>query len=1076
MTHSTFKYVVLATLAVAWLVLVPATAAQPASLLGSGESIDERGLPFPSEHFAPPNYQQAPQNWAVVQDDRGLIYVANNDGVLQYDGQRWRLIPTSTGALVRSLSADSLIYVGAKEDFGYLRPDSLGSLQYRSLYEQIPEGERDFGDVWKTHTTSEGVYYQASERLFRWDGEEITSWTSETSFHTSFTVGDTLYVRASDRGLLKMKNDSLRLDNGGDLFSDRPIHLMAPHPSGDLLVATENEGLYLYDGQTARPFAPHLTSHFEEHDLYHGCTLPGDRYALATLGGGVLIIGADGQILRSFDQSTELPDEVVNYVYPGSNGGLWMALNNDGIYRANISAPTTLHDDRTGLNGVIHTVNRHDGRLHVATGSGLYVLRQGEEGSEREGRARFEKRGGMPLAWDLLSAGESHLAGTNNGVYRIDEPEAKKLTEGYTYALTKSEQTGLIYAGTRSGIKVLRPTQEGWKPHSVEGIGEEIRSLTTGPEGSLWAATVHGKVVRVTFSEDHSRVVEKTVLGEDNGLPEGYKAPMTIGDRIAVRSEQGLFQIENPEADPQGWRFAPQPSLLPASPNGSASSVIRSFFEDDQGTLWAALGPQVFKSSEPRTDRPVWRPVRPLHFPKPDLVGFHVEPDSTVWLAAGQDLIRYAPEPDRPSTKTSPFRTLVRKVTLLSEERVVYGGDSGLEQDSSLTLPYAENGFRIEVAAPFYGTTTPHQYQYKLTGQSDGWSEWTRTASTTYADLWEGTYQFRARARNSKGEVSQVRTFTLRIQPPWYRSKWAYLLYGFGVVLLFLGARHYQNIRRDQLRAHRQAKKLEREQEAKRKLKKANKRLQEANRLKEEFLANTSHELRTPLTNILGFVDVLRETPPEEQEQFLDALEKNGKRLKRTLDALLSLSRLRSENGQTDLKSKNVSQCTRQMASELQKDAEEKGLSLRVDIPSAPAYARANEQYLRQILRNLIENAIKYTEEGSVSVSVTETEEEVRVEVSDTGIGIDDEFLPEVFEEFKQESQGKSRTYEGYGLGLAISARLASLMGGKISVESEKGVGSTFTVHLAPAPAPQKKDGEESPTGESVTTGVQHPR
>ncbi|PSR04920.1 MAG: histidine kinase, partial [Bacteroidetes bacterium SW_8_64_56] len=160
---------------------------------GQSGGQEELGIPFPSEHYAPPEYQQDPQNWGIVQDDQGLIYVANNDGVLQYDGERWRLIPAAAGTFVRSLAADSLVYVGAKGDFGVLRPDSLGVLRYTSFYEHIPEDESDFEDVWGTHVLDEGVYYQTNKRLFRWDGTKITAWTSDKGFHTSFTVDGTLY-------------------------------------------------------------------------------------------------------------------------------------------------------------------------------------------------------------------------------------------------------------------------------------------------------------------------------------------------------------------------------------------------------------------------------------------------------------------------------------------------------------------------------------------------------------------------------------------------------------------------------------------------------------------------------------------------------------------------------------------------------------------------------------------------------------------------------------------------------------------------------------------------------------------
>jgi signal transduction histidine kinase len=390
----------------------------------------------------------------------------------------------------------------------------------------------------------------------------------------------------------------------------------------------------------------------------------------------------------------------------------------------------------------------------------------------------------------------------------------------------------------------------------------------------------------------------------------------------------------------------------------------------------------------------------------------------------------------------------VQQVTTLRRGEVVYGGSgSVMGGHSSLTLPYGRD-IRIDVAAPLYGTVEPHEYRYKLGGRSDQWSDWTTDASQRYRNLWEGTYRFRVQARNDRGEISKAASLTITVPPPWYRSTWAYFFYGLAFIAVAFSYRRYRQIKEENRRVQERVRELERERVAAERIKTANERLREANRLKEDFLATTSHELRTPLTNILGALEVLRDMVGGEKTKFLDMIEQNGQRLKRTLNALLDLSMLRSGNEDVTLSPTSIDQCVEKVASDLREDAEEKGLSLRVDTPDTPVQADADEQYLEQILRNLVENAIKYTHEGYVAVSTGRSNEHVYLEVEDTGIGIDEAFLPDLFEEFKQESRGRSRTYEGNGLGLAISARLAEQMDGTIHVDTEKGTGSTFTVEF----------------------------
>jgi signal transduction histidine kinase/ligand-binding sensor domain-containing protein len=974
---------------------------------------------------------------------------------MQHDGERWRLIPTTTGTFVRSLAADSLIFVGAKGDFGYLRSDSLGVLRYKSLYEHVPEDKRDFEDVWGTHTVEDAVYYQSNAHLFRWDGASMKVWSSAEGFHTSFTVNGDFYVRDFGRGLLRMEGDSLTVVPGGGDFDETPVYMMAPHPSGDILVGTQNRGLLLYDGKEFQPLASGLTAYLQENDLYHGVRIPGDRYALATLGGGVIIMNTEGQVVRVLDRSSGLPDGVVNSVYPDREGQLWMALNSGGIFRVDPNAPLTLHDERTGLEGAVHDIYQPNDTTYVATWSGLYLLRKRENQVLGERSAYFERWGRLPLVWDMLSLEKSLLVATQEkGVWQIEGRDKKQIADWiFTYDFLRRGESRVVYAGTRNGLKGLVRKKKGWETFSVEGIRGEIRSLSIEEDGILWLSTIGGDVIRVILSDDGRSVSSISRYSENSGLPEGYKGVDIIHNRVTIVSKRGFFQVENASREPESWKFRRRPSFLPDIEGKDTLEVKSS--EAQGNSLWVMLGSHVYVGMQAEDGTYDWKEADPLHFPKSKDTSLFVEEDSTVWLGDGSRLFRYAPgerqEIERPPVD---FSAQVRQVTTLRLENVIYGGSrSGLESDSVLTTAYGQD-LRIDVAAPLYGTVEPHRYRYKLVGRSDQWSEWTTEASQRYRNLWEGTYHFRVQAQNDRGVVSKTASMTLRVQPPWFRTVWAYLFYGITFIVMAYGYRRYYQIKEENRRAKKRVEKLERERVVAERLKRANDRLREANRLKEDFLATTSHELRTPLTNILGSLEVLRGMASEEQERFLDMIEKNGKRLKRTLSALLDLSMLRSGEEELDRSPVAVDQCAREVATELRSEAEENGLDFRVDAPDAPVYAEVDEQYLYQILRNLVENAIKFTDKGYVSVSAGAADGQVYVEVEDTGIGIDEDFLPELFDEFKQESRGRARTYEGNGLGLAISARLVDRMDGSISVESEKDEGSTFRVEFPQSAAP----------------------
>ncbi|MEA2625391.1 MAG: hypothetical protein QOD06_1436, partial [Candidatus Binatota bacterium] len=229
----------------------------------------------------------------------------------------------------------------------------------------------------------------------------------------------------------------------------------------------------------------------------------------------------------------------------------------------------------------------------------------------------------------------------------------------------------------------------------------------------------------------------------------------------------------------------------------------------------------------------------------------------------------------------------------------------------------------------------------------------------------------------------------------------------------------------------------------------------DAARLKSAFLANMSHEIRTPLNVILGYnqlvADYLEGLGDPSQRPFLDGVTQAGRRLLATIHAVLDMSRIETESFEVHPTPVNVADVAARHVEDLGAIAREKGLSLECRIEAADAIVRCDEYCLTNAIMNLIGNALKFTERGSIVVSVRRDDAaNVLLEVVDTGIGIDPEFTPRLFDAFTQERSGYGRTFEGSGLGLALTRRYVEMNGGTISVESRKGEGSTFRIRFPP--------------------------
>ena len=226
----------------------------------------------------------------------------------------------------------------------------------------------------------------------------------------------------------------------------------------------------------------------------------------------------------------------------------------------------------------------------------------------------------------------------------------------------------------------------------------------------------------------------------------------------------------------------------------------------------------------------------------------------------------------------------------------------------------------------------------------------------------------------------------------------------------------------------------------------ARNKAEEMTLLKSSFLTNMSHEIRTPLTGIIGFATILEDEVGEEQRELVQLIEQSGQRLLQTLNSVLDLSMLESGTMRLKPHRLNIFDEVLTQIHFLESKAREKGLFLKVGHESVNVFAHMDRDCLERVLTSLINNAIKFTREGGVTVSITASGDDLTIQVADTGIGISDTFKTQLFDAFRQESTGMTRTFEGTGLGLTIVYRLVQFLGGRIEVESEMGVGSVFTV------------------------------
>ena len=220
--------------------------------------------------------------------------------------------------------------------------------------------------------------------------------------------------------------------------------------------------------------------------------------------------------------------------------------------------------------------------------------------------------------------------------------------------------------------------------------------------------------------------------------------------------------------------------------------------------------------------------------------------------------------------------------------------------------------------------------------------------------------------------------------------------------------------------------------------------------MRSDFVSNVTHELNTPLTSIRGFVDTLKNGAIKDEKvaaRFLDIIDIETERLSLLIQDILSLSAIENMEDEKNSSDNNIGEIINEVTEILNPKLENKDINIDIRVKKDVTY-NCNRNRIKQLIINLMDNAIKYTEKGSVIISCDESEEDVIIEVTDTGIGIEEQHIPRLFERFYRVDKGRSRNMGGTGLGLSIVKHIVGLYKGKIEVESNIGVGTTFTIRL----------------------------
>lgn len=729
---------------------------------GSGPPV---GIP-PYTRFVP-KLNVYPQNFAIAEDGNSIVYVGNYDGVLSFDGERWRLIPLPNHELVRSLAYDghNRVYAGGYNEFGYIDHNAAGQPVFHDLVSKFGSliKKRNFEDIWDIAVSSRGVFFVALHDVFMYDpgNGQVKVWHYPGRFGAIVKYRGDVILQFRERGLERYHKGQWEMVQGGQHFK-RLVQRFVPLASGGLLALSSSGRWKIYREGRVRPFRvpPGFPASSQFLD---GLALNDRTLALASDNGSLYFLSADGK------ESTRmrLAYGTLSAMRKANDGGLLVA-GNQALYHVLWPSAWTMVNEGNGLSGSLYKAAQWHGSWYILTGAGVFRAIPGQP-DEPFHYQRLDWTDHE--AWDLLPLDGDHaLLADSYAVKEISNGKARAVTHDHLYPrdlLRSRFHPARIYVGDDSGVATLVRSGDGWglalDDESMKGLTVDTMA-ETAPE-TLWIGTERGGVRLLQLNAEGTRVVGQRAFGKADGID--YGDGLRGGDVALLPDGSLIATTEAGEFRWDGHRFV-RDGLggLERLRKPGEWLTISSRGHD----LWACSDENAYHRSGKAQP---WRKEPIGEMRHGAIQNLALLPGGQAILVTMNVILRYKPL-SYPVHNVAPH-VLLRGVDLIRPD----GSHSYLPLHAKTPVQIPEDGSQLtfNFALPDFSGHDSALYSARLEGFEPRYSKWASDSTFTYSQLRPADYSFDVRGRDAAGQVTSTRPFRFAILPKWYASTWAMVLW-----------------------------------------------------------------------------------------------------------------------------------------------------------------------------------------------------------------------------------------------------------------------------------------------------------
>jgi len=793
-----------------------------------GWAQNERGI-LPIRNYGNKEYHGEQQVFDITADSRGVIYVGNARGLLELSGNSWKAYTVNNMSKVSAIAIDSMgrIFVGAQGEFGYFEVDSThkGILTYHVISDKIKNNEdADFASVKFVVCHQNNVYFLTKNRIYVWDYHKIKVIRSQERISNFFFVSGKLFTTVLKEGYYQVVNDTLI-----SVYKDDSKNIAAntiPFNKNHSLFFSKNKGFYLvsyHNGNLRfdKKFPIQIDSLSSKLSVAGMLRISDNQFAVAS-SKGVLILNNKGRLIRLINKTSGLKSNYINAMVLGKDKRLWIATE-DGLSAVSVFSPLEYFPQKKcNYDGRVLYIQRFEGKIYVVTNSGLFVMNQntdkfpihmselsqipGYSLSKMQPFVQKHKKEiktltdtlEMQLAdqcWGLskfnLEDKKLLLVATQDFIVGVN-PDGKleKLASCYPYVSYQSKfDPRRVYIGLDGGVQSVYYSKQGkWiNEGTIEGVNEIIVDIAEDTLGNLWLASMQKGVVEIekpVFKENkiYKPKINKLKKGFD---PESLVMIGTIDNKLYFPGSFGIYSYSGKDS------IFKIDSAFGKQIN-NRKTIVFDLSQDPYRNVWVIAiqdSTQVRNIFYLKNSADDNYQLQKVYSIKGEMINdFYHDPENITWFGGTNGL--YKVNASELGQKSVVFNTFITMV--LSNIDTAFGGYYQTENGVSITQPesynytfnYRHNSFTFYFSAASPIDLKPLKYSWYLEGydKEKNWGKWTDKTYKEYTNLDEGNYVFHVKAVDVYGNVSVESSYKFSIEPPWYRTIWAYI----GYILFFI--------------------------------------------------------------------------------------------------------------------------------------------------------------------------------------------------------------------------------------------------------------------------------------------------